>query len=1644
MTKTKMNYKKTLTAVLCVLLSVVIGAGITFQTFGEANDVYYLADIKLFYEENDDDAKSDAKKRMDAQGYKMFGSDLNQGTGKKFVYMGYKTTKNEKEAITDIRLLGMDTDYQLYNYKQLLEALKEEQAGTAFNMDIAAREFADAYEAGSPKAQDAYDALNLFMVDEDNLLGDYIVDRNADEDFFMTLLVKASNGTTNAIINYLNSGAAPYENAIDEEKEESVTKTWAEQISESAIWDMQEKGLTTDQEKELQKRFDDDAKLVFRQIQSFTTSYYNAAERHSEKAKSIDAPDKINNAEDAIEYMDEFEEEDADAIFIAAYEMLNNFIYRGKMKLGDWLLDYGLQTIEEVDFQELYPILDVMTEAQIGIIETNGLISAVTNLGENEHSKDVEKTIETTQEAIEEYNGGEAVSIWECADTDIETSDIALTTEAIRNQSAANILDETGNDLLEFEEKFGIVMSWISSISGLMSVAVFISNEILTHVATSNAVSAYAVSVSGYMATALSVVSVCSAVMFWVGAVVTLVNAIVSIVLWFIKWYEENFSDPSDNHTTMPAYVFDAPTYGDKTITVKYRSAKGENENGKTEIGDLNSREQKKWDIICFTKDTRVGSPIREDIEGNIFKRVTGNGAKQNGYDSAKYFGQRNPGDLNRFCSQNDVNGLYLHYRTEKSIKSEAPADSGDSQTETETSKQYISSLYLSTAATAEEAKARMQQQSKGYYLIDENLSPGWARGWSVKATVNQYTYLGYTITEDRSKAITDIRVAPYHGRTDSIFYGDIQYYYAGNSGGYADDAKGTNMPSCDAMYYTTDPKAGTPIGVDKIHICTKYSTEAGWEPVSLFGSDIPYNFNAHYEQYDDSTMVTGYFLKNTVKHGGKGYWADSKWGSVKKRYIYFEPETKYTGGQRYVSGVFFVGGASYVSSNWYDNCLGSTFDYLPDYLEKDPNVSVNQDINMAQSIKNHLDVDGRNYRVFIGYKFTYNPYRAIYNVAAFQGTTYTDSLPYAISKSGAHYVATNYIGMQKKDYDKQSIWRYIAPGNTYMNRSGNLIWDGDRYAKHSWNEMSYFDESGYAKAETEGIEYGYEQMCFLPTNLYISGYTKGASPIKSNDIVITDKEYKPTVSDGEMSTFLEGEKTIDGTPAQGVFHSLYEMKNPNTETPFNLSFPSWTDDSDDDLDKGSSLYVYLRGAKSKKKYISSLTVGSFSRNQYKAAPGAKTDDDTLGEVDRLVDMTAMSRACAANDEVIVTNMCANGQNLWYNRKQDDDDHPSRASWDPPSNVPAAYIGVNRTDDPSKAITGAILLITDSNTAPVSKTIDRVKYVCASNTSPIEMGSKKYFLYYTTNTGVNAGMPIENISIDDMPLKRGTASCLAYDNRKGDEGNKLFGDVSQEKYIHLHYDHNNTNLFYDELYIGVGNSKKEALCDLITQECVEVIDLDLNTDARGKYIYLGMRVDSLDVDLINSLKTKTARENARREQWDGAIYDIIVTNDKPYHKNGFVSKNNNMYYHPVANVNLNEGTSGTPLYMYYASEFYSGRYNTLNNANTLLPMDVYSTPYTALAMARYDRVPYDFDKDVESTSGESIIKWEHIMDNETRLPADLNYGAIKFNDDYYTVDNRVMMFAQRYDGSVKYGAEITGGFNAKSTNKGELYLENQD
>ena len=70
---------------------------------------------------------------------------------------------------------------------------------------------------------------------------------------------------------------------------------------------------------------------------------------------------------------------------------------------------------------------------------------------------------------------------------------------------------------------------------------------------------------------------------------------------------------------------------------------------------------------------------------------------------------------------------------------------------------------------------------------------------------------------------------------------------------------------------------------------------------------------------------------------------------------------------------------------------------------------------------------------------------------------------------------------------------------------------------------------------------------------------------------------------------------------------------------------------------------------------------------------------------------------------------------------------------------------------------------------------------------------------------------------------------------------------------------------------------------------------------------------------------------------------------------------------------------------------------------------------------------------------DGVRQWEYVMQANSTNPIDLNYGMIMFDEDYLTDDNRVTMFVQREDGSVKSGAEITGGFYDEYADIGTLY-----
>ena len=1611
--KTTVKRKGLAFSALCVLIGVITALAGTVTTFAEAaQPVHYLQDVRMYQ-----GSAADAQSYFAGIGYTFLNSDLNAGTGtKKNVYIGYKTTTDKKAALTDIRMMAMDTGYQLYDYKGIQDYLEAQQEGTAQVLLSTANEFAANYEMGSPKAIEAYNGLNLFDIGDKNKtkLGDYIVSGEADKAFFVKMLVKSSSGAVNNVLGLLNIGIAPFENNYDMDTQSVFTANWAERIRISSLWDDFDAGLTRDEEDELHRQYGDLAKKLFSCLQDFTTYYENAAARYNKA--NVTNNDMFDSAENAVDQMEDLEEKDTDLLFIAAYNTLNQYDFSDRMKLGDWLLSIGRKTAETVDLMMLYPVVEAMTDNQVEIASRMGFISAISNLSENTDLPDYEEQLENSKDAIKDFNNGTSISLWAIAEADIENAQIAFTSDAVRKQSAELSLGQS-TETEKLDEKIQTVLKWINFAVGAAYVLVGVA-EIAFKICVFCAAAETAF--SSFCLSALTVIG-------WTGyglLAVTVIVIAVQLVWALIKWIIEKVKeiDKDREHSPKPQYVFDAPDTAAGQITVRYKSVL----NSSNEVGDLNSASEYKWCLLACTSDTRVGSPIREDPGGKIFSVVTGYNARLNGFDSVSFFGERNAANTNSFCEKDTVGGCYIHYRTDSSIEN-ASADP-DSQGETkEGANTYIEDLIVSVGKNASEAKAKIVAKEKKFYVLDANLSPDCPNA----------TYIGYSITTDKTQAIRDIRICPYAGKPDGVpmNLGQITYNFVENVGTYVAVGDQQTRPQADALYITKDEEAGTPILADGLHVINSFSkAEPGWEPVSLFGADYPYDFRTLFNTAPSETTVNGYYSGYTVSKSG----VISSHGTS---YLYYEPETKYTSGTKYLSGFFFIGGRDY-KKNDKNSHFDEKYDTLLNFAKSIPHAVViggGDSCNIACTLKKSVDFGAGTggYWLNMVYTYTYNPHRAIYDAAVYQSTFYSDSLPNSLSKKGddgeqLNYVACNYIGQQS--LRPGTLSRYIGVNNTFKDTGGLNFFLNDIYAVRQGHTVAAWF--------AQGVKFGYVAADYIPTGLYVLGYTKGREPLKLSDVVITNKTIIGKVKNGGICYNVKGLKTLDNTDASGDFHSVYELKNPHNTKPYefvyNSYFPSSVSSTEaEEKNSGygkqvTNLFVYLRNPTSvKPKYISSLSVGSYSRKQYKSKhPDAKEEE--LKAVDAITDSQALSAATAGcADEVIYTNFAiANQNSAWYNYTSIIEQ--GNASLVPPDNNVAAYIGVTRTNEKSEAITGVLLYRLEDTVAPNEVKLENVSYICAGVQSPIEMNGKTYFLYYTTNTGIAPGAPITEIMVDDSPITAGYAT-----NRAGDRDHSApYGEPNQTNFIHLKYDKEDRDIF-TKLYVGVGSNKRAALCDLLSQGCYEYIEMDLNKGVEGKSIYLGFRSKHIDWDTVYSGATDAAVQEAISKALNEAVYDVVITRSEPYKPQGFVGKNN-VYYYPVSNKDLTGG-AGDELYMYYCCPFYSNQYNEKNGASTLMPDKAFTGYYKQMGMSNYDRVPYNTSLAGAAGSDQSKMPWEYVMFSDNSRPANPNAGTIAYSyGDRYALDNRVTIFAQRTDGSVKRGAEITGGYLEETQEEGTL------
>ena len=387
-------------------------------------------------------------------------ADLNEkagggmgSQGERVVLLGYKTTTDKSEAVTDLALMNMKGGYSVSDYEALMEKqMKEQIIPFVKNFQAAIDEYRENYnsdiEANKQRAKYIHDILDKFIDDDTGKglgelllnetkfeMGDAAYNKLSDAEKknhadILTILAQ-SNGKATLMMENLLTRAA------DTEED-----TWLDRFAGTTYQDIIDSSdmLPTEAKDEIAKLYDDDTKKIIglwdefsedlngydeavKIVEAFDESKYKAA--FDEMAKM----DENTSTEDADRIMNEYAEQQVkmnDAMYksrlIAVHDKLEETEY------GDGtMLDFFSRDADEVEDTEIYPLVASLSDGQRSGLDFVSLqelivIALTTDEGYADASLDnLEKT-----------------SIYAGVDRGIyEKGGVALTSEAERKKKAA-------------------------------------------------------------------------------------------------------------------------------------------------------------------------------------------------------------------------------------------------------------------------------------------------------------------------------------------------------------------------------------------------------------------------------------------------------------------------------------------------------------------------------------------------------------------------------------------------------------------------------------------------------------------------------------------------------------------------------------------------------------------------------------------------------------------------------------------------------------------------------------------------------------------------------------------------------------------------------------------------------------------------------------------------------------------------------------------------------------------------------------------------------------------------------------------------------------------------------------------------------
>ena len=394
--------KKMTKRIISIILTLCLTFLATVPVFAADEDEEYLADLRLIYADDYDEA-AEILEDSDLEGYKIFDANLNENTGKSGVYLAYLTTTDIEDAITDIAIMQMDGGYNEGNYQEMIAQSLAEYEKMGANYLAAIDYFREGYNAGNYLSQLAHRQLNFYNVVTEGIdeipdfegerLGDIFLEGIEVSDL-ATMFMQGNLYALNNIRSLLAMGVSYNEDG----------KTYLEHVAIEAEKYNADKTIYNNED------YSELAAMIAIELSSISNMLKEL------EAKEVDInwdDDEVSNLE--LQYID---------VKLVA-TMLGSVAYTSDKTLYDFVVAY---TYNENDYSALYPLVAALNEGQIAMTKVAHYYDVVRYSMTLETNEDIETAL---AEAEAEY-GDYPFNVYEGVDRTIFYDTFALTSAAYR------------------------------------------------------------------------------------------------------------------------------------------------------------------------------------------------------------------------------------------------------------------------------------------------------------------------------------------------------------------------------------------------------------------------------------------------------------------------------------------------------------------------------------------------------------------------------------------------------------------------------------------------------------------------------------------------------------------------------------------------------------------------------------------------------------------------------------------------------------------------------------------------------------------------------------------------------------------------------------------------------------------------------------------------------------------------------------------------------------------------------------------------------------------------------------------------------------------------------------------------------------